>query len=322
MPKLLRYRADVRTLAFEAAYFALLIGQWAYAPKTLWVAVPLFAATCVLSFLGAVATHNTVHCPVFHQRWLNKLFQIVLTLTYGHPVSSYVPGHNLSHHKHTETQRDVMRTSKARFRYNLLNVLFFFFVIGKDISRGEFQYINAMRTRNPKWVRQLVVEFAVLMVVQVALLVLDWRKALLYWFVPHLYAQWGIVTMNLLQHDGCDAAHPYNHSRNFTGKLVNFFTYNNGYHGIHHDHPGLHWSLTPEAHAREIHGKIHPNLEQPSLAAYCWRTFVLSQRRMYDGSPHVLAPKGSDERWIPAPEETPEDLGAEAYAWPRTAAGT
>ncbi|MCA9602532.1 MAG: fatty acid desaturase [Polyangiales bacterium] len=318
---MLRYRADIRTLAFEAIYFALLVGQWIYAPTNLWLAVPLFAATCVFAFFGAVATHNTVHCPVFKQRWVNRLFQIVLTLTYGHPVSSYVPGHNLSHHKHTETQRDVMRTSKARFRYNLFNVLFFFFVIGKDISKGEFQYIGEMRTRNPKWVRQLLIEFAVLMVVQVALFVIDWRKALVYWLIPHVYAQWGIVTMNLLQHDGCDATHPYNHSRNFTSKLLNFFVYNNGYHGIHHSHSGLHWSLTPEAHGREYHPHIHPNLEQPSIAAYCWRTFVMNQRLNYDGTPRVLEPKGEDERWVPRPEETPEDLGAEAYAWPRTAPG-
>src|SRR5690606_38502780 len=128
--------------------------------------------------------------------------------------------------------RDVMRTTKARFRYNLFNALFFFFRISGDILKGDLRYSFAMRKRNPKWFRQFALEGTVLMGVQVALLLIDWQKFILYWLLPHFYAQWGIVTMNLLQHDGCDASHRYNHSRNFTGKIMNFFTYNNGYHGI------------------------------------------------------------------------------------------
>src|SRR5690349_22194051 len=118
---MLRYRADIKTLVFVAIYFGLVAVQWAIAPTTLAIAIPLFVLTCFFSFFGAVATHNTVHAPVFHQRWANRLFQAVLTLTYGHPVSAYVPGHNLSHHKYTQSRKDVMRTTKTRFRWNLLN---------------------------------------------------------------------------------------------------------------------------------------------------------------------------------------------------------
>lgn len=40
----------------------------------------------------------------------------------------------------------------------------------------------------------------------------------------------------------------YNHSRNFTGPILNFFCFNNGYHTQHHISPGLHWSLLPMRH--------------------------------------------------------------------------
>ena len=93
---MLRYRADIKTLLFVAIYFGLVAVQWIYAPRALAVAIPLLVLTCWFSFFGAVATHNTVHCPVFKSRGMNRLFQVVLTLTYGHPVSAYVPGHNLS----------------------------------------------------------------------------------------------------------------------------------------------------------------------------------------------------------------------------------
>ena len=80
--------------------------------------------------------------------------------------------------------------------------------------------------------------------------------------------------MNLLQHDGCDENSEWNGSRNFVGKLVNFWTYNNGYHTIHHIEPGLHWSLLPAEHAKRVAPFIHPNLDQPSLLAYLFRCLL------------------------------------------------
>ena len=116
-----------------------MIGQWIWTPKRLVVVIPLVAVTCIIAFLGAVATHNTMHVPVFKARRLNQILQVALTLVYGHPVSSFVPGHNLSHHRYIESQRDVMRTTKARFRWHLLNLLFFMHIVGSDIMRAEIR---------------------------------------------------------------------------------------------------------------------------------------------------------------------------------------
>ncbi len=274
--------------------------------------VPLLLALAMTSFQGAVSTHNAVHCPIFKYRMMNKIWQVVLTLSYGHPVSSYVPGHNLSHHKHTQSRRDVMRTTKTRFRWHPMNLLFFTVMCVPSIMKADAQYSKAMKTRHPKWYRQLMVEIVVLWAIQIGLFVLDWRKALVIWLIPHLYAQWGIVTMNLLQHDGCDENSEYNHSRNFVGAFVNFFTFNNGYHTIHHQTPGLHWSLAPAAHAEQIAPHIHPALDQKSLLAYMFKTFVLNRRETYLGERYVPPPAGEDEPWIPDPRTTIDDLGAES----------
>src|SRR4029079_587877 len=122
--------------------------QWVYAPTSLALAIPLFVLTCWFSFFGAVATHNTVHSPVVTSRGMNRLFQVVLTLTYGNPVSSFVPGHNLSHHKHTQSRRDVMRTTKVRHRWHLLNGLLFIFHVARPIMQGDARYFRAMLRRN------------------------------------------------------------------------------------------------------------------------------------------------------------------------------
>lgn len=315
---MLRYSADLRTLFFIALYFGLTAVLWITTPQDLAatdlrLAIPLFIVVCITSFQGAVSTHNGVHCPIFKKRGLNKIWQVVLTLSYGHPVSSYVPGHNLSHHKHTQSERDVMRTTKTRFRiHNGLNLLFFMVRCIPGIMKADTAYTKTMRTRHPRWFRQMVYELIALWGVTGVLLFLDWRKTILFWLIPHFYAQWGIVTMNLLQHDGCDENSEFNHSRNFVGKLVNWFTFNNGFHTVHHMKPGLHWSLTPAAHAEMVAPHIHPNLDQKSLAAYCFRAFILGKRETYDGKPYAPAPAGTDVPWTPHPRETLADLGAES----------
>lgn len=309
----LRRSADLRSLGFVFTYFALVVVQWIYVPTDWTIAVPLYILTCFFSFFGAVITHNTIHCPVFVSRTTNRIFQVILSLTYGSAVSAFVPGHNLSHHKHTQTQRDVMRTTKVRFSWNLLNMAQFAPKVGIAIMKNDAAYTKAMKGSHRAWFRQYQIETSAVVVSTLALLVLDWKKGLVYWLIPHLYAAWGIISMNYLQHDGCDMDHPYNHSRNFVSKFVNWWTFNNGYHGIHHLKPGLHWSLLPEEHRRLFSPHIDPRLEQKSLAWFLVTTFIFpAKRRTFDGKPVVLPPDGPDETWIPRPEETPEDLGAVA----------
>jgi len=309
----LRYSADLRTLVFVITYFSLVVAQWVYAPTAWFVAAPLFVATCLFSFFGAVITHNTIHCPVFAKRRINRIFQVVLSLTYGSAVSAFVPGHNLSHHKHTQTQKDVMRTTKVRHSWNLLNMIEFAPIVAIAIMKNDAAYVGAMKGKHRKWFEQYRIETAAVILSTVGLFVLDWQKALVYWFIPHIYAAWGIISMNYLQHDGCDIEHRYNHSRNFVGSLVNWWTFNNGYHGIHHDTPGLHWSKLPAAHQKVYAPHIDPRLDEKNMLFFLLKTFVFpAKRRTFDGKPVQLPPAGRDENWIPSPEETPEDLGAVA----------
>ncbi|HEX4355290.1 MAG TPA: fatty acid desaturase, partial [Polyangiales bacterium] len=291
-------RADLRTLGFLIAYAALVVLEWRLAPP-MPLALLFVAATCALSWICAVIAHNTVHSPLFKQRGLNRAFQIWVSLSYGFPISDYVPGHNLSHHRYTQEREDVMRTSKARFRWNLLNLLFFAGAVSPAILRGNAHFKRTMGTRAKVWQRQLLLEGVIVWAVKIGLILLDWKKALLYVVVPHLFANWGIVTVNYLQHDGTDQTHPVNHSRNFVGKLFNWWTLNNGFHGMHHMVPGLHWSLLPQAHAEKVAPTIHPALEQPSLLLYCWKAFVYpGKRTRFDGVPVVLGEEGPDHEWV------------------------
>ena len=298
----LRFAADRRTLGILLTYAALTTAVWLLGPTE---SLQL-AAMAVLGYVGwlcAVVAHNTVHTPVFHARWLNSAFQIWVSLSYGFPISDYIPGHNLSHHRFLQAREDVMRTSKVRFRWNLLNLLAFPFAVTPSILKGNRRY--ALLKGSARWRRQLRLEAAIVWGIKLLLLAIDWRKALCFVLVPQLIANLGIVGINFLWHDGCDPDHPVNHSRNFTGPLLNYLALNNGYHGVHHLEPGLHWSLLPQAHAQRIRPGVHPALEQSSLLSYLFRTFVYPGRReTFDGRPLTFPEVDTDLDWVTAERGT------------------
>lgn len=309
----LRYAADFRTLAFVSLYFLTAWFVWTRGSSLGLVWYPVWALLVYLSFAGAIMTHNSMHCAVFKTASANKVFQVALTLVYGHPVSSYVPGHNLSHHKHTETTKDMMRTSKVRHRWNLLNLLLFFPTVVGDVLRSDVRYLQIQRELRRPFYYNCMREFFVLMAVNLVLLALDWRNFLLVWYLPHFIASYCITTINLVQHFGTDVSPQempgiLGTARNFVGSTVNTLLFNNGYHTIHHLRPYLHWSLTKEAHEREIAPAIDPRLNEPNMLAYIWRAFFFPGRMVdYRGNPVKPAPLEPDEHWVLPPDGVTEE---------------
>ena len=297
---MLRYKADYRTLINVALYFAVAITPWfLWKGMGTWQIVGWVAINCLMSFICATIVHNTIHAPIFKSRTLNKIFQVVLSFTYGHSTSAYVPGHNFSHHKYVQSSKDAIRTSKARFKLNILNQLFFFFIMSGDILKGELRFAAKMRKERPAWFRQYLLEMILVFGAKITLLVINWKCAVLFVLIPHQYAAWGIVGTNYFQHDGCDEEHPYNHSRNFTGRFMNWVIFNNGFHGAHHMKPNLHWTLLPAYHAEKLKPYLHPSLDQESLPLYLIKTHIYPAKRVdYLGNPIVLKPEVKDEDWV------------------------
>jgi beta-carotene hydroxylase len=77
-----------------------------------------------------------------------------------------------------------------------------------------------------------------------------------------------------VQHVHADEESEYNHTRNFTG-LINQLLFNNGYHTIHHQNPGMHWSETPAAQ-KKIEHFIDPALNERSFWWYIVRVYLLA----------------------------------------------
>jgi fatty acid desaturase len=297
---MLKYSADKRTVFVIFLYFIFAIIPWFFWNELSVLGIIANSVlNCVFSFTCAVIVHNTIHVPMFKKAIHNKIAQVVLSLTYGHPVSAYVPGHNFSHHMYTQTDKDSIRTSKARFKINFFNQLFFFFIMSGDIIKGEIKFAKKMYKEEPRWFRQYILELVLVFGIKIFLCILNWKAFIFFVLIPHQYAAWGIVSTNYFQHDGCDENHPYNHSRNFTGNFFNFIMFNNGYHGAHHMQPGLHWSLLPDFYEKNLKPYIHPSLDKKSLLEYLFKAHIYPGKRVdYLGNPLQLKPETKDIDWV------------------------
>ncbi|MBI1288552.1 MAG: fatty acid desaturase [Flavobacteriales bacterium] len=313
--RIVRYKADYRTLATVFGYGIYTIASWFIYPhvSTFWK-VMLFVVHCNVQFVLFCIIHNTIHSPIFRKKKWNKAFQYYLTMLCGNQVSGFVPGHNLSHHMHLQTPKDTSRTTRARFEWNFLNQSLFFFFMAFDIIKMEQKFKAKMKETQPDWYRQYFIEALLVKGIKLTLLLIDWQRALVLIIVPGLYGIWGLFGTNFWQHDGCDETHPYNHSRNFTGKLFNWMVFNNGFHGAHHMKPGLHWSLYPKYHEENLAPFVHPNLNRKHLSVYLWQTLIWPGKRVdYLGNPVVLPEDRPTADWVEDldnSEETRSAMGA------------
>ncbi|KAH8889154.1 hypothetical protein GQ53DRAFT_653010 [Thozetella sp. PMI_491] len=308
---LLKHSEDIRQIGSTTLFFALLLFSWLRFSSPFsggLLSIVIWLALIQLSFMGAVATHNAIHTPLFRSRGLNSLYQIFLSLQYGFPVSVFVPGHNLSHHKYPQQARDIMRTTKVRYRWHFLNGALFFWHIVLTGSDDDKRYFAAQARLNRPIARQRRLEEVAVLSFTAALILLDWRRFIWFALIPTSYAKYCILTLNMLQHDGCDITSKYNFARNFTGSVINYLCFNNGYHTVHHLYPGLHWSALPKKHQELIAPHIAPNLDEPNILTYMWRTFVWPGIRVdWRGKPLILTKEEiemKDEPWFYEQEET------------------
>ena len=104
---MLRVAADWRQVAWVVLYF------WATWLAWVDVGVWLLPVLMYLSFAGATIAHNSMHVRVFSSRAAEAAWRCAVSLVYGHPVNTFVSGHNKSHHAHMETAADPMHTPPA-----------------------------------------------------------------------------------------------------------------------------------------------------------------------------------------------------------------
>lgn len=256
---MLKRRADRLTILFCSLSMIVYALHWMYP------CFPLLIVSVLQAFQMSVVVHNAAHCSTFANRHVERVFRVVLTILSGSPTSLYVPGHNESHHRHLETEGDMMRTSRMRYNSDVLNLILFVPTVIPDVIRNERAFMKSKRGSD--LYNRYMTEWICYHLVLILLCVSDLQRTLWVYVTPTLVGKFLIITLNMLQHYRCDPKSKYNHSRNFTGPVLNFVFLNNGYHTVHHNRPGLHWSLLPEEHER-VRCLIHPSLVHSNIFRY------------------------------------------------------
>lgn len=272
---LVRNRADWRQLGIVATYWALLFSMY-FVPACR--NVLFFLGACYFSFLNAVVIHNHMHQGIFRSKTLNNVMRRLLSFGALYPATVNIAAHNLVHHHFDDDgQPDWADPKHVGFRWNLLNLLHFPNVAGPNTFNGVTRWAAIAGREDFK--RQYLYDNVFMFAVTGALMVFDFWTTLFFIVLPQLYGARCILRINIIQHDRCDTKSEWNHSRNFVGKAFNWIMCNNGYHTIHHNRAGLHWSVLHEVHEREVKPRIDPSLDEPSMIGYLVRTYLLTAGR-------------------------------------------
>lgn len=269
MQPLLRYAADRRTVMFIIVTTAVFFLQWNL-PS---VNILLYLLGLYLAIAVSVIAHNHNHLPIWRHRILNILTDYWITVFYGFPAFAWIPTHNSNHHKFNNRAGDYTITYRYSEANNVVTLITYPSISGYFQQRPIRDYLgNLWRTQRPKFFLA-VSQYGVLALAYAIAFWIDWKNALLFLVIPNQVSLFSVLIFNYVQHVHADEESRYNHSRNFTG-LLNLMLFNNGYHTIHHEHPGIHWSETPKAQ-QTIAASIDPALVEKSFWWYIVRVYIL-----------------------------------------------
>ncbi|GAC1358264.1 MAG: hypothetical protein NVSMB47_11210 [Polyangiales bacterium] len=265
-----RYAADYRTMLWLALAGANATVIWFVPQLRAWL-VPL---ACYLALCAGIIAHNHNHSPTFKSRRANEILNHVATLYYGFAAFNWVPTHNNNHHKFQNAPGDATITWRFSNKHNLLTMLPYPLVSMVMQVPLIDAYVKEQKHKRPALYRSLMLQLAICWVLPIALTIVNWRAAVYALWIPRAFSLYGIIWLNYVQHVHCDPHDPWNHSRNFTTRWANWFLFNNGFHTVHHITPGMHWSLSADAHDK-IAANIHPELNQRSLWWWVVKSYFL-----------------------------------------------
>lgn len=248
------------------------------------VAPLLFPLALYLGFCAGVLTHSHNHVSVFAGRGANRAYAIWLSAFYGAPVFSWIPTHNQNHHKFLNGPGDVTSTKLDERPDHWWTVASYPWRSARAQGPQLWTYAKAAWKRGRSG--QLVLEAGAVVAAQacwlgLALALHDGGRGVLAYvllaLVPALFAPWSMMVINYLQHVDTDHESPDDHSRNFVDPVHNWWVFNAGYHTVHHENPGTHWSEYPALHRARAQ-KISPRLNDSHLLGFISRRYVFGQR--------------------------------------------
>lgn len=260
MPKalhrtLFKYRIDLIPVVLVLGVVAL--NLWTiFFPLPLWQILLLGALLAYLKPITSLIQHNHVHLNIFHSKALNRLFDLLLSVSTGHIASEWVLHHNIGHHGNPINSladtSSVKNSKTRRYMSKMEYIVSGSLKIYPDCCRMAWHFYTQ---KKPRYLRALVLESLFLLAVYAALLQVHFSMTLCFLILPNLLSRALVWLGAYWQHLNVPATSTYNSANMYTGKLFNLLSFNIGYHIAHHEQPTLHWSLL-KARSAELQPRI------------------------------------------------------------------
>lgn len=274
----LRYRADRRTLVWAFGLiptFAFVQYRW---PSLAGWLLPL---AMYGAYSAAVIAHNHNHSPTFTGRRTNRIFSAWISFFYGFPTYGWIPTHNENHHRWVGAEGDATVVVGAQDSAWLAFTHFFRSTVTQGPLLVRYRERLYRRSRSAwigVWLQYVVVYGGHALMCALAIALHGVGRGLLVYAsalgIPAFMALWGVMFTNWVQHVSCNPNSRWNHSRNFVSGWMNALVFDNGFHTMHHDRPGLHWSRLRAEHAKIAH-LVSPECTSPSIFHFVVERYVL-----------------------------------------------
>ena len=137
--RILKYRADLRSLLFLGAALGLLTGSLSL--RLTQFSVPTYIATWTLGvwsvFLICLINHNHQHHPIFYSPFLNRITDILISLCIGAPSTRLHLVHHFNHHRHYQGENDWSSYKAHAKGKGLFRAIYYFVSTSKEIAKNR-----------------------------------------------------------------------------------------------------------------------------------------------------------------------------------------
>ncbi len=247
---------DVIPICMALAHFAFVL--WLvldFHALSWWVILPaalLYAVS--LSWSINSISHNQIHNAYFTPSWMNRAFDLLLSVTIGFSQTLYRDIHN-RHHRGNSDLPDAQGKTVDPLSIYLHGKngqpdnpwAYTFLSFFRDDPKDIYQQMQRKRPDDARWVK---VEITVTVVFYLVLAFLDWHAVLV--LLPFWYLGQSLSSLNgYYEHLGGNPDLPIAWGVSSYSPLYNLIWMNNGYHAEHHYRPKMHWTKVKAFH-REI----------------------------------------------------------------------
>ncbi|MQA55303.1 fatty acid desaturase family protein [Pseudomonas piscis] len=217
-----------------------------------WIIIPaalLYAVS--LSWSINSISHNQIHNAYFTPSWMNRAFDLLLSVTIGFSQTLYRDIHNRHHRGNSDLPDANGKTVDPLSIYlhgkngqpdNPWAYTFLSFF--RDDPKEIYQQMQRKRPDDARWVK---VEIAVTVAFYLALALFDWHAVLV--LLPFWYLGQSLSSLNgYYEHLGGNPDLPIAWGVSSYSPLYNLIWMNNGYHAEHHYRPKMHWTKVKAFH--------------------------------------------------------------------------